>query len=194
MKLENILLDKQNMMIVVLAAVILIFSSYAITGFLTYQPDTDNTDSSDDVSGDIPINFDPNWVITSFTDQGNDVELIDGKPVIRMFSTTRCPHCVWAGPTYEKVVQEYVDAGKIVAYHWEVDVNDDTLTEAEEGEVPESELAVFYGISPRGSIPTYVFGGKYTRIGNGFERTKDLISEEKEFRAMIEQLIDEAGL
>jgi len=189
MELKSLVVDKQNAMIITLAAVILIFSSYAITGFLTYQPDTDSGDSPGE-----DINFDPDWEITSFTDEGKDIELIDGKPVIRLFSTTWCSHCKWAGPTYDKVVQDYVDAGKIVAYHWQLDTNDDALTEAEEGEVPESELAVYREFNPRGSIPTYVFGGNYKRIGNGFESTMDLVSEEKEFRAMIEQILDEAGL
>ena len=70
---------------------------------------------------------------------GNEIELIDGKPVIRMFSTTWCPHCKWSGPVFEKVAQEYVDAGKIVAYHWELDINDDILTPEAEGEVPSTE-------------------------------------------------------
>ena len=54
----------------------------------------------------------------NFKDNGNQVCKIDGKPVVRFYSTTTCPHCNWVGPTYEKVVKEYVDAGKIVAMHW----------------------------------------------------------------------------
>jgi len=181
MDIKSLVMDRQNMVIIALAAVILVFSSYAITGFLTGQPDTGNNQDSD-------------WEITSFTDQGKDIKLVDGKPVIRMFSTTMCSHCKWAGPTYDRVVKEYADAGKIVAYHWQLDTGDNTLTEGVESEVPETELAVFYEISPRGFIPTYIFGGTYTRIGNGFERTGDLESEEKEFRAVIEQVIRDAGL
>jgi len=182
MDIKSLVMDKQNMIIIALAAVILIFSSYAITGFILHGPDTGQDEPG---SG---------WEITTFTDEGKNIELIDGKPVIRLFSTTWCSHCGWAGPTYDEVVQEYVDDGKIVAYHWQLDTNDNTLTEVAEGEIPESELAVYREFNPRGSIPTYVFGGTYKRIGNGFERSGDLESEEKEFRAVIEQVIRDAGL
>jgi thiol-disulfide isomerase/thioredoxin len=179
MDIKSLVMDRQNLLIIVLAAVILIFSSYVMTGFLTYQPETEETGSG--------------WEITTFTDSGKDIELVGGKPVIRMFSESGSPQCEWAGPTYDGVVKEYVDTGKIVAYHWQLDTNDDILTEGMDG-IPESEFAVFYEVSPRESVPTYVFGGKYYRIGNGFERTGDLESEEKEFRAMIEQVLRDAGL
>jgi len=180
MDVKSLIMDRQNMVIIALAAVILIFSSYAITGFLAGQPATGEPGTD--------------WDIQTFTDSGNSVELIGGKPVIRLFSTTWCSHCNWAGPTYDRVVKEYVDTGKIVAYHWQLDINDDALTEATETEIPGGEMAVYREFNPRGSIPTYVFGGKYYRIGNGFERTGDLESEEKEFRAVIEQVIRDAGL
>jgi thiol-disulfide isomerase/thioredoxin len=183
MDIKSLMMDRQNVIIIVLAAAILIFSSYAITGFLTVQPDTGDVDQPGS-----------DWTITTFTDEGKGIELIDGKPVIRMFSTTWCSHCQWAGPVYDEVVKEYVDAGKIVAYHWQLDTNDNTLTDEIESEIPESELAVYKEFNPRGSIPTYVFGGTYKRIGNGFERTGDLESEKNEFRAVIEQVIRDAGL
>ncbi len=179
MDIKSLVMDKESMVIIALAAAILVFSSYAMTGFLTAQPDTGEP-------GD-------GWEITTFTDQGKSIELVGGKPVIRMFCESDSPQCEWAGPTYDRVVKEYVDAGKIVAYHWQLDINDDTLTEGIDG-IPESEFAVFYEINPRGFTPTYVFGGTYTRIGNGFERSGDLESEEKEFRAVIEQVLEDAGL
>jgi len=141
----------------------------------------------------------------SFTDSGNDVELEDGKPVVRLFSTTGCPHCVWIMGTFDKVAKEYVDAGKIVAYHWELNTGDDTLTEAVETAVPGSEDAVYKKFNPRGSIPTFVFGGKYYRVGNGFEGPGDtqnpttaaslehLAQEEADFRAAIEALLQETA-
>ena len=60
----------------------------------------------------------------------------NGKPNIYLFSTTWCPHCKWIKDTFEKVVKEYVDAGKINAYHWEIDINDNALTATKETEVP----------------------------------------------------------
>ncbi len=131
--------------------------------------------------------------ITTFVDSGDEVELVDGKPVIRLFSTTYCGHCRWVSSTYERVVKEYVDAGKIVAYHWEVDIKDDTLTPIAEGRIPDSEIQVFRKFNPMGSIPTFVFGGKYVRVGTGYERQDDLVAEEAEFRAVIEALIQQAA-
>ncbi len=133
-----------------------------------------------------------NQNITTFKAIEGPVETVDGKPVIRLFSTTWCPHCVWIKPTFDRVVSEYVSQGKIVAYHWELDTNDDTLTPAAEGAVPASEQAVFARFNPRSSIPTFVFGGKYWRIGNGYEREQSLVKEEAEFRAVIDELIKEA--
>lgn len=140
----------------------------------------------------------------TFNDSGYEVELQDGKPVIRLFSTTWCPHCIWVKPIFDKVAKEYVAAGKIVAYHWEVDTKDDTLTEAVETAVPETEMAVYAQFNPGGSIPTFVLGGKYYRVGNGFEGSGDtanptsaqslanLAKQEAAFRAVIDKLIEEA--
>ena len=117
----------------------------------------------------------------------------DGKPVIYLFSTTWCPHCKWITETFESTVQEYVDAGQIVARHWEIDINDDTLTDEAETEVPAEQLAVYKEFNPGGSIPTFVFGCKYSRIGNGYEQQQDLEAEESEFRAVIEKLLEEVA-
>jgi len=130
--------------------------------------------------------------IKTFTLKEGEICKENGKPVIRLFSTTWCPHCVWIKETFDSTVKEYVDAGKITVYHWELDTGDNTLTEQVESVVPESELAVYKEFNPKGSIPTFVFGCKYSRIGNGFESTQDLISEAKEFRTAIETLLQEA--
>lgn len=115
----------------------------------------------------------------------------DGKPVIRLFSTTWCLHCQWISDTFDAVVEMYVDQGLIVAYHWEVDTGDDTLTALDEDGVPVSEMDIFDEFNPRGSIPTYVFGCKYYRIGNGYESQNDLEAEAAEFMAVIEELLYE---
>lgn len=115
----------------------------------------------------------------------------DGKPVIRLFSTTWCPHCQWIADTYDDVVEQYVDDGEIVAHHWQVDTGDDTLTGQVEQQVPDSEEAVFAEFNPAGSIPTFVFGCKYYRVGNGYEQEDDLALEAAEFMDVIEALISE---
>lgn len=115
----------------------------------------------------------------------------NGKPVIRMFSTTWCPHCKWAKDPFAEAVDDYVKQGKIVAHNWEIDKNDDALTSVNESSVPESENAVYNEFNPGGSIPTFVFGCKYYRIGSGHETEDDKDAERREFEAVIEQLLNE---
>lgn len=112
-----------------------------------------------------------------------------GKPVVYLFSTTWCPHCTWVKDTFDKVVAEYVKDGKIAAYHWELDTNDNTLTSAKETSVPAEAQAVYQEFNPSGSIPTFVIGCKYFRVGNGHEAADDLTAEEKELRAAIDAVL-----
>ncbi|MFA5048886.1 MAG: hypothetical protein WC516_07730 [Patescibacteria group bacterium] len=109
----------------------------------------------------------------------------DGKPVVYLFSTTWCSHCEWIKDTFDKTVAAAVAAGKIKAYHWELDTNDNTLTSQVEDQIPENQMAVYNEFNPGGSIPTFVFGCKYFRVGNGYESTEDLAKEVAEFNAVI---------
>jgi len=128
--------------------------------------------------------------VTTFSEKkGAEICTEDGKPVVYLFSTTWCPHCVWVNDTFNSVAKEYVDAGKIKAYHWEIDTNDDVLTSEKETVVPAEHLAIYREFNPNGSIPTFVFGCKYSRIGNGHERQNDLDAEAAEFRALIDSMI-----
>jgi thiol-disulfide isomerase/thioredoxin len=136
------------------------------------------------------FDIEPSGIVT-FESVSGDICREDGKPVIRLFSTTWCPHCQWIGNTFDDVVQTYVDEGSIVAHHWQVDTGDDTLTTQVEQAVPDDENAVFYEFNPRESIPTFVFGCKYYRIGTAYEQENDLESEAAEFMAVIEALISE---
>ncbi len=111
------------------------------------------------------------------------------KPIIYMFSTSWCPHCSWSKPAFESAVKDYLKAGKIVAYNWDLETNDNSLTSAEEKEVPTKDLQVYREFNPNGSIPTFVFGCRYFRIGTGHERENDLAAEEKEFKEIIEKLL-----
>ncbi|MCX6798545.1 MAG: hypothetical protein NTW59_00395 [Candidatus Diapherotrites archaeon] len=146
--------------------------------------------------------------IKTFKGSGAALELQGGKPVIRLFSTTTCPHCRWIKETFDSVAKQYVAEGKIVAYHWELETltaADNTLTAEPETVFPESELNVFKQANPGLTVPTFVFGGKYTRIGNGYEASGDtanpqsdlskqhLEQEKQEFIAVIEALIKEAN-
>lgn len=161
-------------MIVVLLAVVAAFWLTRIPTGMVVGSDTDNVTKQ--VSE-----------ITSFAKVEGPACEVNGKPVIRMFSTTWCPHCKWIKSTFDSVVKEYED--RIVAHHWEVDINDDTLTQMHEGYIPRQELDVFRRFNPRGSVPTFVFGCKYYRIGNAYETENDLSAEAAEFRAVIEELL-----
>lgn len=129
---------------------------------------------------------------SSFDMTGDDLCTQDGKPIIRMFSTSWCPHCKWIKPIFEETVKKYVDEGSIVAYAWELDINDNTLTEEAEGSIPKEEMDIYQKYNPRGSIPTFVFGCKYSRIGNGYEGQSNGEAKEKaDFESLIKSLITE---
>jgi len=126
---------------------------------------------------------------STFQDNGNEVCKIEGKPVVRLYSTTWCPHCEWIRPTFDRIAKEYVDANKIVAYHWQLDTKDDSLTPEVESAIPESEAALFQTTNSEGTIPVFLIGCKYYRVGNGFEQKQDLALEEEELRKFIEEVL-----
>jgi len=122
--------------------------------------------------------------------EGSTVNLSEnGKPVIRLFSTTTCPHCTFIKETFDGLMSEYVDKGLIEAYHWELDTYDNTLTSEVEGTVPETEWAIYQTFNPNGSVPTFVFGEKYYRIGNSGK--SDLDFEKEEFIRIIDLILEE---
>jgi thiol-disulfide isomerase/thioredoxin len=145
------------------------------TDFVTTKPQVDGNFGTFSVDSSLPICKE------------------DGKPVIYLFSTTWCPHCKWITATYEKVAKEYMDLGKIIAYHYEFDIKDDTLTEINEKSIPVEAQAVNDRFNSQGTVPTFVFGCKYFRVGNGYEQDDDLAAEETEFRQIIEKLIAETA-
>lgn len=117
----------------------------------------------------------------------------EGKPIIRLYSTTICPHCRWVNATFNGVMDEYMQAGKIVAHHWDVDVGNDQFTPSKEAAIPQAEVDLFKAVNPRLSVPTYVFGCKYVRVGNAYETQDDLDAEAGEFKAVIEKLLLEVA-
>ncbi len=123
----------------------------------------------------------------------NDICLEGGKPIIRMFSTTTCSHCRWVNDTFNGVMEEYMSADKIVAYHWDVDLGNNQYTPAKESVVPTSEVELLKKINPELSVPTYIFGCKYWRVGNPYETADDLDAEAGEFKAVIEKLLAEVN-
>jgi thiol-disulfide isomerase/thioredoxin len=123
----------------------------------------------------------------TFTEYDSDICEEDGKPMVFLFSTTWCPHCSWIKDTFDNWAKDNSD--KIAAYHWEVDINDNTLTSKEESEVPAEHTEIFEKYNPGGSIPTFVFGCKYARVGNGYEAEDDLGKEKETFNTVMEELL-----
>lgn len=113
----------------------------------------------------------------------------NNKPLVFMFSTSWCPHCQWAKPMFESAVKDYVKKGKIIAHQWELDTGDDILTTVKETTVNSEDEILYRKYNPQGSIPTFIFGCKYFRIGTGHERSGDKAAEEKEFKEIIEKLL-----
>ena len=106
---------------------------------------TDNgtTDPFDDNGAIDPFDIIPSSIET-FVSVNGDICREDGKPIIRLFSTTWCLHCQWVGDTFDAVVQMYVEDDFIVAHHWELDIGDDILTSQVEQAVPDDEMAIFF--------------------------------------------------
>lgn len=127
--------------------------------------------------------------ITTFSVTGDEVCTEDGKPVVRVYTTSTCPHCEWVQPIVDEVLMERAEAGDIVAKHWVVDTGDNLLTEEEETTVPQDEMAIYQKYNPMGYVPSFVFGCKYTRVGTGSEgQPEGAQAEASEFNAVIDVL------
>ncbi len=113
----------------------------------------------------------------------------DGKPYILLFTTSWCPHCRWIRKAFDEVVKSYVKEGKIEAHHFELDTNDDLLTDEKESSIPQKFLDIYRDGNPKGYVPYFTFGCEYDRIGNGYEAEKDLDAEKSEFRQVINSLV-----
>lgn len=91
------------------------------------------------------------------------------KPIIYLFGSTGCPHCVWEKPVMKKVIDKF---GNGIVYHENIDSQND------------SEIFTKYqNINPQGLIPFLVFGCKYVRTGSG--ENLGLAKEEENLTALI---------
>ena len=125
----------------------------------------------------------------TFTDTKDETCSEDNKPIIRFYASTNCRSCTWIQGTFYEVVSEFSDS--IVAHHWIMDKGDDGLTAEEEKGIPKQEFEIYKKYNPEKTLPTFVFGCSYVRIGNGHEQTLNLEAEKTEFRNIIEQLVNE---
>lgn len=124
-----------------------------------------------------------------FEETGDSICTKENKPIIRLYTTTDCQSCKWVKETFDSFAEEYQEQDKIVAYHWELNTGDNTLTEETERGIPMSELDIFKKYNPKSTVPTFVFGCKYMRIGNAYEDQNDLNTEKQEFEKITNMLI-----
>lgn len=108
----------------------------------------------------------------------------EGKVIIRLFSTTNCDACNWINKTFNSLAKDYKN--NIMVYHWYLDIGDNVITKEVEKGIPKAEIEIFKKYNPKLTVPTYIFGCKYIRIGNGYFT---LEKEKQEFKAVIEELI-----
>jgi peptidyl-prolyl cis-trans isomerase SurA len=130
--------------------------------------------------------------IGSFREVDQELCTENGKPIVTLYTTSTCPHCKWIKETFAETVAPYVTDGKIVAQIWELDTKDNLLTSQKEGSVPQEQMDRFMRYS-NGGVPTFDFGCKYVRVGNGYEGQPNALEKEKaDFELVIEQLLAEA--
>ena len=139
-------------------------------------------------NADIELFID-NKKIASFSETKDEICRRGGKPIIRLYTTSSCEPCRWISSRFDNVINEYVDDDKITAYHWDIDTGDNVLTKEIEKGVPRQEIEIFKKYNHGATVPTYVFGCRYVRVGNFYEQNNDLDSEENEFRAVVEKLL-----
>jgi thiol-disulfide isomerase/thioredoxin len=160
--------------LILLAAIILLV--YLLAGSL--KQNNNNPINTIPVSG------------STFLDTGDQIiKDSTGKPYVILFSTTWCPHCQWIKDTFDSLATSELGS-KVNLQHWEIDTGDNTLTPKVETQVPPDMLSIYNKYNPKGSIPTFVFGGKYMRIGNGYETQGDLNAELSDFKLIIGKLLE----
>lgn len=194
-------MNKSFFLVIGLIFLVLVLSG-CVQETRTNRPDFDSDTNISGNSVDNQVDDTQDQVEVEFTEMptfkktDKEVCLVEGKIPIILYSTTKCPHCVWVGPAFDEVAQEYADSDKLVFRHWQLDLKDDTLTEEAEGELPANVLSDYLSFNPDGTVPTFVFGCKYLRVGTGYEnyqggfQTQEGFEKEKEeFRQVIEELL-----
>ena len=119
--------------------------------------------------------------IVNFTETNDAICTEEGKPILRLYTTSKCTPCAAARQRFEAAVQAYT--GKIVAYVWELDTGDNLLTSVKEQAITTTELEIFKKYNQKSTVPTVVLGCKYVAIGAASLPTQ------VEFTNAIEELL-----
>jgi len=128
-------------------------------------------------------------IVNEFKDTGSRICKEEGRPIVLYFSTKKCDSCKWVEKAFNKVADKYESKGDIAAYQWELDSGDNLRTKEKENGLPLETLNLFKKYNPESTVPTFIFGCKYVRIGNSGSNSLDI--EEDEFIKFIEKTIEE---
>ncbi len=124
-----------------------------------------------------------------FNEKDIDVCYLDGKPIIRLYTTSWSSHTNWSTAVFNSLVKEYGD--KIVAHHWSLDTGDDLLTPQIETMVPSQEVELFKTVNSGSAVPAYVFGCKFVKLGNKYENEDAKDKELAELKKVVDYLIEQ---
>ena len=122
-----------------------------------------------------------------FLETGDEICYHDEKPIVRLYSAAIDPHSQWIKQAYEDVTAEFGD--EIVAYNWEIDSGDNTISAEIEESIPKSEFEIYKKYNSAGTVPTFIIGCKYIRVGNAYEKEGNIELEKEELRNIIQQLL-----
>lgn len=88
-----------------------------------------------------------------------------GKPMVMLFTTSKCKLCNETAAIFEKEVMEFAGKGLINAAHWRLDEGDNILTLEKETGVPKQSLQLFKKYSPDMLVPATIAACEYKKIG-----------------------------
>ena len=92
------------------AVAIIIVAVAAMVVMLSLPKEPGENGSGEYIDTSYTANIEPTAVVT-FLSNTNEICTENGKPVVRLFSTTTCPHCYWIKQTFDSAVTDYVNEG-----------------------------------------------------------------------------------
>jgi thiol-disulfide isomerase/thioredoxin len=94
----------------------------------------------------------PRKILGNFlVDESSDACKDADRPIVYIFGTSSCPHCLWEDPVIRNVTDKFEG---IISFHESID----NL---------EEERSIFDKYSTGGYVPLVVIGCKYYRVGSG---------------------------
>ena len=126
--------------------------------------------------------------INQFEETSDSICNENSRPVLRLYITTDCLPCNLAKEAFNSFAKEKQEKGEIAAYIWELNTGDNILTEETESGIPRSELSIFRKYNPKSTVPAFVFGCKYIRVGNAYMQQNNVEAEKLEFEKILKKI------